>query len=113
MVRTGAFELHLLVNGVKQAELVGSNRIAYVESRFDSLATYNVTKREKDPYGEEYDQAWPVTPYTLKITNHSGDMASLPVFWATKAVPQITATKSSSASARRRVIKREDACRHR
>jgi hypothetical protein len=75
MVRTGAFELHLLVNGVKQAELVGSNRIAYVESRFDSLATYNVTKREKDPYGEEYDQAWPVTPYTLKITNHSGDMA--------------------------------------
>lgn len=49
MVRVGAFELHLLVNGVKQAELVGSNETRYIESRFDSPATYKVIKRERDP----------------------------------------------------------------
>jgi hypothetical protein len=50
------------------------------ETRFDTAVTYNVTKRETDPYGEVYDQAWPVTPYTLRIKNASGDKCHATVY---------------------------------
>jgi hypothetical protein len=30
---------------------------------------------QTDPYGEAFEQSWPVTPYTLRVTNHTGDMA--------------------------------------
>ena len=29
--------------------------------------------RQTDPYGEAFTQQWPVTPYTLRIMNHTGD----------------------------------------
>ena len=76
MVRAGAFELHVLVGGVKQAELVTPAGVHYVESVFAVPGvSYSVSSRETDPWGEEFTQTWPVTPYTLKLVNHSGDTA--------------------------------------
>ena len=75
MVRVGAFELHLLVGGVKQAQLVTSGGVAYVESTFAVPGvSYKVASRETDGH-EEFTQEWPVTPYTLRVVNHSADTA--------------------------------------
>ena len=58
MVRAGAFELHLCVGGVKQAELVSGSGVAYVESLFCVPGvSYKVQSRETDPWGEEFTQA--------------------------------------------------------
>ena len=35
---------------------------------------------EKDPYGETYTQQWPVTPYSLRVTNRSGDKVHATVY---------------------------------
>lgn len=45
---------------------VGADAVALALAR--SLA-------QCDPFGEKFTQAWPVTPYTLRVTNHSGDKA--------------------------------------
>jgi hypothetical protein len=51
MVRAGAFELHVLVGGVKQAELVTPDGKAYVESLFSVPGvSYKVASHETDPY---------------------------------------------------------------
>ena len=39
--------------------------------RFDTPATYMQEVVEHDPYGERFTQRWPVTPYTLHVTNRS------------------------------------------
>ena len=51
-----------------------------MESRFNTPVSYSVTKKETDPYGETYDQAWPVTPYTLRVRNGSGDKVHATVY---------------------------------
>lgn len=74
MVKSGKFELTVLVGGVPLAELTTeSGSATYVETRFDTAVTYKVTSQETDPYGEVYSQQWPVTPYSLRIKNGSGE----------------------------------------
>jgi hypothetical protein len=41
--------------------------------RFDTPATYMQEVVEHDPYGERFTQRWPVTPYTLLVTNRSDE----------------------------------------
>ena len=41
--------------------------------RFDTPATYMQEAVEHDPYGERFTQRWPVTPYTLHVTNRSAE----------------------------------------
>ena len=39
-----------------------------------------MTSKETDPFGEVYEQSWPVTPYSLRITNRSGDKVHATVY---------------------------------
>ena len=80
MVKSGKFGLEVLVGGVPLPELVTESGVTYVETRFDSPVTYKVTSKDKDPFGEVYEQQWPVTPYTLRISNRSGDKVHATVY---------------------------------
>ena len=80
MVKSGKFSLEVLVGGVPLTELTTEAGVTYVETRYDTPSTYKVTKKETDPYGEVYDQAWPVTPYTLRVRNGSGDKVHATVY---------------------------------
>ena len=80
MVKSGKFSLEVLVGGVPLAELVTESGVTYVETRFDTPSTYKVTSKEKDPFGEVYEQQWPVTPYSLRISNRTGDKVHATVY---------------------------------
>ena len=44
---------------------------AFVETNFFMPSSFQMTTTESDPYGETFEQRWPVTPFTLSLTNHT------------------------------------------
>mmetsp|Transcript_12367 Transcript_12367/g.15428 ORF Transcript_12367/g.15428 Transcript_12367/m.15428 type:complete len:293 (-) Transcript_12367:199-1077(-) len=44
---------------------------AYVETMFNAPVTYKQMTIDRDPYGEEFESYWPVTPYTLQVKNNA------------------------------------------
>lgn len=73
MVRSGKFELDVLVGGKALPETVSpTSGDAWVESLLDvEGVTFRKETVDADPFGETFTQSWPVTPFTVRVTNHS------------------------------------------
>ena len=73
----GAFSLDVRVGDQPLPDLEwtdpDNNSHVYVETKFDTEVTYQREQEEKNCYGERFVQKWPVTPYTLLISNASYD----------------------------------------
>jgi hypothetical protein len=80
----GLFGVEVLVGGEVQPEfapVVGAPSCdAFCETDFFSAVSYRMATTERDPYGEEYEQRWPVTPFTLRLTNHYDEGVAAKVY---------------------------------
>ena len=74
MVKQGKYEANVQIGDVSVPELGGFSDAASTHILMD-LNVPGASRQEKiteqDPYGEEFEQAWPVTPYTVLARNNS------------------------------------------
>ena len=87
MVRTadGAFEMHVMLGDTKAEELAPVPGCppcdGFIEANlFVKGVSYPKETVETDPFGEEFTQAWPVTPYKVRVENHSNELRWLRVY---------------------------------
>jgi hypothetical protein len=81
MVRTadGAFEMHVMLGDTKAEEFAPVPGCppcdGFIEANlFVKGVSYQKETVETDPFGEEFTQAWPVTPYQVRVTNHTNEL---------------------------------------
>jgi hypothetical protein len=72
MPTTGDYTLEVLMGGKPVQELDGKHGDTFIES---SLTVPGVSHQmafdETDPFGEKFTQLWPVTPYEIRVSNHT------------------------------------------
>lgn len=72
--------MHVVVGGARLREHMmptarsSAQSAAFVETDFFSPASYRMTTMETDPYGEAFEQRWPVTPFQLELTNNTDQL---------------------------------------
>ena len=81
----GAVEVHVMLGDSKAEEFTPVAGCppcdAFIEANlFVKGLSYPKETVETDPFGEEFTQAWPVTPYKLRVENHSNELRWLKVY---------------------------------
>ncbi|KAH8067175.1 serine/threonine kinase [Aureococcus anophagefferens] len=81
----GAFEMHVVLGDTKAEEFAPVPGCppcdGFIEANlFVKGVSYPKETVETDPFGEEFTQAWPVTPYKLRVENHSNELRWLRVY---------------------------------
>mmetsp|Transcript_15631 Transcript_15631/g.38357 ORF Transcript_15631/g.38357 Transcript_15631/m.38357 type:complete len:151 (+) Transcript_15631:41-493(+) len=66
------FDVDVVVGGQPLAKIAGKDGKTWVVARFDHAGvTKMVESEQQDPHGEVYNEKWPATPFTIRITNRS------------------------------------------
>ena len=74
MVAASGITAQVCVAGKPLTELLSPSGEAWVVARFDTPVTFMAEPvEEEDPFGEKYSQSWPVTPFTVRVTNSRPD----------------------------------------
>ena len=62
------FSVEVLVSGSPLEEKVSPDQRTMVATPFNAPTTYQQEEQETNKYGETYTQAWPVTPYSVRVS---------------------------------------------
>ena len=81
----GAFEMHVMLGESKAEEFAPVAGCApcdgFIEANlFVKGVSYQKEEVETDPFGETFTQAWPVTPYKVRVSNHSNEQRWIRVY---------------------------------